>query len=249
MHEASPLPPPCSTWCCVHWRSFPRGTRPSRQQAACSKSLLRQGWSTTRTATMPSLRLASGPKRYTAGEPYIPLNNLPSYVVLFAAPCKLYPLSLYPHPIVFSVQLAAVQSLVGYMEEGVASPGKAPPPGPNSDTWDLLLHAYLAENDCDGLLVALQKAKSKGVSSGMTNCTSGCRAFCLFPTPSARRDHRSISVFPPRARLMSWPCSWATGLRPVNCGTRWMTGRTSTRRGIPPIPRRGIPLNEGMPMV
>ena len=57
-----------------------------------------------------------------------------------------------------SLQLAAVQSLVGLMEAGKAAEfGKAPPPHPNADTWDLLVHAHMYENDFDGLLVTLQK--------------------------------------------------------------------------------------------
>ena len=44
------------------------------------------------------------------------------------------------------------------MEEGKATgSGKALPPEPNSDTWDFLIHAHMAEKDCDGLLVTLQR--------------------------------------------------------------------------------------------
>ncbi len=64
------------------------------------------------------------------------------------------------------VQLAAVQSLVSHMEEGgrgeEGSSQTAPPP-PNSDTWDLLVRAHLAEEDCDGLLVTLQRLKARQV--------------------------------------------------------------------------------------
>ncbi len=60
--------------------------------------------------------------------------------------------------------MAAVQSLVEHMSSGTPSALDRPaPPPPNTDTWDLLLRAHIAIEDCDGLLVALGKVKQQQV--------------------------------------------------------------------------------------
>ena len=88
------------------------------------------------------------------------------YLPLCSPSLPAYPRSLL-HLLPFRpYQLAAVQSLVRHLTEGLPDAKGIRPPSPNEDTWDLLIKAHINDKDCDGLLVALNNAKASGVSWG-----------------------------------------------------------------------------------